>query len=174
MVEEKVKQKPPVRVFYQVSGEPLYTAGRDAFVTDLIRRAGAISVTADVPGAWPKYSDESALATRPEAIILSTGGSMGAANSRLTESLNQSPAVLQGRVYKINDDYLTRPGPRSIDGLEDMAHALHPDCSNNDHDGIQHQHRYSSACHSAQDGYFMCGAGECVVACHRPDVTDRK
>src|ERR1041384_6338617 len=126
-VEEAVKQKQPVRVFYQLSAEPLYTAGHDAFVTDLIRRAGAISVTADVPGAWPKYSSESALATRPEAIILSTGGSMGTANSTVTEGLRQSPAALQGRVYKINDDYLTRPGPRAIDGLEEMARALHPD-----------------------------------------------
>lgn len=126
-VEEKVKQKQAVRVFYQLSAEPLYTAGHDAFVTDLMRRAGAISVTADVPGAWPKYSNESALAARPEAIILSTGGSMGAANSTVTEALRQSPAALAGRVYKINDDYLTRPGPRAVNGLEEMALALHPD-----------------------------------------------
>jgi len=126
-VEQAVKQKPPVRVFYQASGEPLYTAGRDSFVTDLMRRAGATSVTADVPGAWPKYSNESALAARPEAIILPTGGSMGAANATVVEALRQSPAVLNGRVYKINDDHLARPGPRLVDGLEEMAHALHPD-----------------------------------------------
>ena len=114
-------------VFYQVSGEPLYTAGHDAFVTDLMRKAGAKSVTADVPGAWPKYSNESALAAKPDAIILPTGGSMGSANSDVTEALRRSPAVQQGRVYKINDDYLTRPGPRAIDGLEAMARALHPD-----------------------------------------------
>ena len=126
-VEQAVKQKPPVRVFYQASGEPLYTAGRDSFVTDLMRRAGATSVTADIPGAWPKYSNESALAARPEAIILPTGGSMGAANATVVEALRQSPAVLNGRVYKINDDHLARPGPRLVDGLEEMAHALHPD-----------------------------------------------
>ena len=126
-VEQAVKQKPPVRVFYQASGEPLYTAGRDSFVTDLMRRAGATSVTADIPGAWPKYSNESALAARPEAIILPTGGSMGAANATVVEALRQSPAVLNGRVYKINDDYLARPGPRLVDGLEEMARALHPD-----------------------------------------------
>lgn len=126
-VEQAVKGKQPVRAFYQVSGEPLYTAGRDSFVTDLMRRAGAASVTADVPGAWPKYSNESALAAKPEAIILPTGGSMGAANSDVTAALRQSPAALQGRVYKINDDYLARPGPRAIDGLEAMAKALHPD-----------------------------------------------
>ncbi|HEY9503252.1 MAG TPA: ABC transporter substrate-binding protein, partial [Pyrinomonadaceae bacterium] len=76
-VEEAVKARPPVRLFYQLSAEPLYTAGHDAFVTDLIRRAGGLSVTADVAGAWPKYSAESALAAKPDAIILPTGGSMG-------------------------------------------------------------------------------------------------
>lgn len=127
VVEEAVMGRPRVRVFYQLSAEPLYTAGHDSFVTDLMRRAGAISVTADVPGAWPRFSNESALATRPDAIILPTGGSMGAGNSTVTEALRQSPAVLQGRVYKINDDHLVRPGPRAIDGLEAMARALHPD-----------------------------------------------
>jgi len=126
-VEDAVKQKPPVRVFYQLSSEPLYTAGHDAFVTDLMRRAGAISVTADVPGAWPKYSAESALAAKPAAIILPTGGSMGTGNSTVAEALRQSPAAVEGRVYKINDDHLVRPGPRAVDGLEEMARALHPD-----------------------------------------------
>lgn len=126
-VEQRVKQEQPVRVFYQVSGEPLYTAGHDAFVTDLMRRAGAASVTADVPGAWPKFSNESALAARPDAIILPTGGSMGAANANVAEALRNSPAARAGRVYKINDDHLARPGPRSVDGLEEMARALHPD-----------------------------------------------
>lgn len=126
-VEEAVKGKQPVRVFFQVSAEPLIAPGRDAFVTDLMRRAGATSVTADVATAWPRYSNESALAAKPEAIILSTGGSMGAANSTVTEALSQSPAVLAGRVYKINDDHLMRPGPRSVEGLEAMARALHPE-----------------------------------------------
>jgi iron complex transport system substrate-binding protein len=125
-VEKAVKDAPKVRVFYQLSAEPLYTAGKDAFVTDLLRRAGAISVTADVPGAWPKYSAEAALAAHPDAIILPTGGSMGSGNATVAEPLRKSPAVANGRVYKINDDHLTRPGPRAVDGLEAMAKALHP------------------------------------------------
>jgi iron complex transport system substrate-binding protein len=126
-VEQQIAARPPVRVFYQVSDEPLYTIGRDAFITDLLKRAGGISVTADVPGAWPKFSAESALAARPEAIILPTGGSMGNANSNIAAALKQSPAAIHGRVYKINDDHLSRPGPRSVDGLEELARALHPE-----------------------------------------------
>jgi iron complex transport system substrate-binding protein len=126
-VTAATSQVKPARVFYQVSGEPLYTIGRDAYLTDLIRRAGGVSVTADVPGAFPRFSDEAALASRPEAIILPSGGSMGSANSTVAAPLKNSPAVLNNRVYKINDDHLSRPGPRLVDGLEEMARALHPE-----------------------------------------------
>jgi iron complex transport system substrate-binding protein len=127
-VEEKAGKEKSLSVFYQLSAEPLYTAGRDSFVTDLIRRAGGVSVTADVPGAWPRFSDEAALAARPEAIIMATGDSMGAeANVEVAEPLRGSPAVLNKRVYKINGDYLSRPGPRLVDGLEQMARSLHPE-----------------------------------------------
>lgn len=129
-VQERIHNTKPVSVFYQVAGEPLYTIGREAYLTDLVRRAGGISVTADVPGGFPRYSDEAALAARPDAIILPTGGSMGAANSTVAGPLRNSPAALNNRVYKINDDHLSRPGPRLIAGLEEMARALHPEAFN--------------------------------------------
>lgn len=126
-VEAAVQDRKPVKVFYQLSAEPLYTAGRDAFVTDLMKRARGASVTAEVPEAWPRYSEESAVAAKPEAIVLPTGGSMGAANSDVAAGLKKSPAVLNGRVIKIDGDLLVRPGPRAIDGLEQLARALHPE-----------------------------------------------
>jgi iron complex transport system substrate-binding protein len=126
-VDNALKQSLRVRVFYQLSAEPLYTAGHDSFVTDLLKRAGADSVTANVPGAWPKYSAESAFAAKPDAIILPTGGSMGEGNATVATALSTSPAAKSGRVYKIHDDHLVRPGPRAVDGLEEMARALHPE-----------------------------------------------
>jgi ABC-type Fe3+-hydroxamate transport system substrate-binding protein len=126
-VEAATKSVKPVRLFYQLSDSPLYTIGRESYLTDLVRRAGGVSVTADVPGAFPRFSDEAALASKPDAIILATGGSMGAANASVTSALKNSPAVISGRVYKINDDLLARPGPRLVDGLEAMARSLHPE-----------------------------------------------
>jgi ABC-type Fe3+-hydroxamate transport system substrate-binding protein len=111
----------------KLADEPLYTLGRDAYLTDLIGRAGGVSVTADVATAFPRYSDEAALASKPDAIILPSGGSMGNANSNVASALKNSPAVLNNRVYKINDDHLSRPGPRLVDGLEEIARALHPE-----------------------------------------------
>lgn len=126
-ITKTVQAETPVRVFYQLSAEPLYTAGRDSYVTDLIQRAGGVSVTAEVPEAWPRFSQESAVAARPDAIVMPTGGSMGTANSQVAAGLKNSPAVLNGRVFKINGDLLSRPGPRLIDGLEELARALHPE-----------------------------------------------
>jgi iron complex transport system substrate-binding protein len=126
-VEEAVKTSPPLSVFYQLSAEPLYTAGRDSYITDLIARAGGRSVTRDVPGAWPRYSDEAALASKPEAIVMATGGSMGEANREIAASLKNSPAAKAGKIIQINGDFLSRPGPRLVDGLEQMAQALHPE-----------------------------------------------
>jgi iron complex transport system substrate-binding protein len=129
-VEIAVQQRHPIKVFYQLSNEPLYTAGKDAFVTDLIRRAGGASLTAAVPGAWPRYSAESALAAQPEAIILPTGGADGSANSKVADALKRSPAALNGKIFKINADHLSRPGPRAVTGLEEIARALHPEAFN--------------------------------------------
>ena len=124
-VEETVKGKPPVSVFVQISGQPLYTAGRDSWLTDIIKRAGGLSVTANVPGEWPNYSNESALAAKPDVIVLSSDEAMG--NTAPADALKNSPAVKNNRVYRINGDYLARPGPRLVKGLEEIAQALHPE-----------------------------------------------
>jgi ABC-type Fe3+-citrate transport system substrate-binding protein len=45
-----------------------------------------------------------------------------------TNAWQQLPAVRNGRVYAADGNaYFSCPGPRLIDGLEIMAHALHPD-----------------------------------------------
>jgi iron complex transport system substrate-binding protein len=122
-IEDAVRARPPVTVFYQVSPQPLWTAGSRSWITDLIRRAGGKSVTAEAEGEWLRYSDEAALASRPEAIIMATAGE----EMKVAPALEKAPAALNKRVYGINGDFLSRPGPRLVDGLEQMARVLHPE-----------------------------------------------
>jgi len=126
-VQGKVKDLQPVTVFYQVSASPLWTAGKKSWITDLIQRAGGRSVTGDIEGEWMRYSDEAALASRPEAIIIPTSDSPNGSKVEVAQALQKSPAVQNNRVYTINSDYLSRPGPRLVDGLEQIARALHPE-----------------------------------------------
>ena len=74
-------------------------------------------MTADVETAYPKLSKETALMLEPEVIILSESDD----NLEPNEVFRNSPAVKGGRIYKINADLLSRPGPRLIDVLEIMA-----------------------------------------------------
>jgi iron complex transport system substrate-binding protein len=113
----------PVNVFVQISDEPLFTVGKASFLNDLIRTAGGRSVTADVATAYPKLSKETASALNPEVIILSDSPD----NQKPNEAFKNSPAVKNGRVYKINADIISRPGPRLVDALEQIARLLHPE-----------------------------------------------
>ena len=112
-----------VSVFVQISKEPLFTIGKDSFVTELVAKAGGRSVTAEVPSGYPQLSKETAVALNPEVIILSESDD----NREANEVFKNSTAVKNGRVYEINADLLSRPGPRLVEGLEQIARDLHPD-----------------------------------------------
>jgi len=110
-------------VFVQISKEPLFTIGRDAFLNNVILAAGGLSVTGGVDTAFPKLSKETASALSPNVIILSDSED----NREPNEAFKNSPAVKNGRVYKINADIISRPGPRLVDALEEIAKDLHPE-----------------------------------------------
>lgn len=112
-----------LKVFVQVSREPLFTVGSGAFLNNVVEAAGGRSVTATMDTTYPKLSKETAVALEPEAIILSDSDD----NQEPNDAFANSPAVKNGRVYKINADILSRPGPRLVDALEQMAKDLHPE-----------------------------------------------
>ena len=126
-VENKTRGSKKVRTFLQVSEEPLFTIGKDSFMTALVELAGGESVTRDLPSGYPRLSKETALALRPEMIILSDSED----NKEPNEAFKNSPAVKNGKVMKINADILSRPGPRLVDALEQIASYLNSNYSEN-------------------------------------------
>ena len=108
------------KVFVQIDKNSLYTVGKDSFITDIIARAGGVSATADLATGYPKLSKETALALNPEVIILSESSD----NREPNEVFRNSPAVKNKRVYNINADLLSRPGPRIVDALEKIVEKL--------------------------------------------------
>jgi len=120
-VESKVKDWNKIKVFVQISKEPLFTIGKESFLTEIVERAGGVSVTKDVATAYPKLSKETALALNPEAIILSDSDD----NREPNDVFKSSSAVKNDKVFKINADLLSRPAPRIVDALELIAANLH-------------------------------------------------
>jgi cobalamin transport system substrate-binding protein len=117
-------------VFYELDAtDPAkpYTAGKGTFITQLIDRAGGHNIAADLEG-YPQMSLEQVVAGDPAFIIL------GDARYGVSpESIAQRPgwadlsAVKNGQVVPFNDDLVSRPGPRLVDALEELAKLLRPE-----------------------------------------------
>jgi iron complex transport system substrate-binding protein len=120
-VETRVARAARPRVFLILGREPLITAGGDTFISDIIARAGGRSISANEKADYPQYSLETVVAQRPEVILIQDG------ERELPGRLKQTPAAREGRVYHFDDGVLLRPGPRIVDGLEQMAAKLHPE-----------------------------------------------
>ena len=120
-IDARLQSAPRPRVLILLSTEPLITAGGNTFVNDMIERAGGRSIAVSETAEYPQYSLETAVAARPEVIFLE------AQDARLPERLSETPAARAGRVFHIDDNLMLRPGPRIIDGLEQMAADIHPE-----------------------------------------------
>lgn len=112
------KEKP--RVFVMLGSEPLITVGGTTFINDLITQAGGLSISADEKSDYPQFSIETVITRKPEIIFLQAG------DDKLPERFKQTPAAKSGRFFHLDDDLLLRPGPRIVDGLEQLAEKIHP------------------------------------------------
>jgi iron complex transport system substrate-binding protein len=116
------------RVFFEVDNT-LYTVGPGSFIDDMITRAGGANIASDAKSAYPQLSLESLVSRDPEVIILSDFAyGETAVKVAARPGWSNISAVRNGRIVEIKDpDLVSRPGPRTIDGLELMAQAIHPE-----------------------------------------------
>ncbi len=126
-VEQAVREKLRPRVLFVVWYQPLVTAGPNSFITDVIRRAGGVSVAEDLRGDWPRMSLEDAVARNPEVILLprTQSFSPGLEEFQSLPGWRELDAVRQHRLYFISDA-INRQTPRLVDALEEVARVLHP------------------------------------------------
>lgn len=116
---------PGPRVLFVLQDAPLITAGRNTFINDLITLAGGISISGDETADYPQFSRETVIARAPEAIIVPGIHGTGAIDVKaLARAFATTPAIRNDRIIRVNPDWVSRPGPRLIDGLEQLAAAL--------------------------------------------------
>jgi iron complex transport system substrate-binding protein len=115
-------------VLYVLWPDPLIVPGKGGLVSELVDLAGGTSVTADAGDPYPRMSLEAAIARSPQVIILASHGSgQGRMARDKWERFTALPAVKAGRVYIVDGSLLHRYGPRVVDGLEQLARAIHPE-----------------------------------------------
>lgn len=110
---------------------PLYTAGH--WVPDMVEAAGGIDVLATAGTPSQKVNWDTLSAASPDVIILMPCGFTVERTRTELAALTEQPqwknlsAVQTGAVFLVDAlAYFSRPGPRLIDGLEQLAAILHP------------------------------------------------
>ncbi|MBN2293241.1 MAG: cobalamin-binding protein [Pirellulales bacterium] len=125
--------------------EDVYVAGNDRYFDEMIEIAGGQNVFADQPVRYPVVSNESIIKANPEIIIdivssvsdISSADDKKSGKSYINEmraktladwqQLSDVDAVASGKVYYLDENYISVPGPRFILVLEKLQKLLHPE-----------------------------------------------
>jgi len=116
------------RVFLQIGVAPIVSAGTDTFIDELIRKAGGRNI-AEGTASYPRFNTEDIIRLQPDIIII-TSMARGVTFETVKAGWmcwKSIPAVINRRIHIADSDLLNRPSPRLVDGLEKMAHLIHPE-----------------------------------------------
>jgi iron complex transport system substrate-binding protein len=112
--------------------DPIYAAGH--WVPEMVELAGGHDVRGRQGEPSEKIDWKKVLELAPDVIVLMPCGfdmqrtAKEATTLEQLEGWHDLPAIKAGRVFAVNGHaFFSRPGPRLVDGLEILAHIIHPE-----------------------------------------------
>ncbi len=127
-VHENTRNLEKPKVFYVVWHEPLMGAGSETFISDIIGMAGGVNIAQDMTG-YKTMSLEAVVDRDPDVIIASAGPGQHSTYDFLMEEkrIQDGSAAKNGRIYAIDQNIVSRAGPRIVEGLAEFARFIHPE-----------------------------------------------
>jgi len=118
-------EKPKVYLEYF----PYWTFGPGSFGNDLIGLAGGINIGQNATSEYPMVTSEFVIAEDPDVIIYTVGYMTETTAEEIASrpGWDEISAVQDDEIYSLDDNLISRYGPRIVDGLEQLAQILHPD-----------------------------------------------
>lgn len=118
-------------VFYELdASDPSnpWTPGAGTFISYVIGQAKGLNLGDSLTGEWVQISSEALIVQNPDFILLADA-LYGITPESLAERAGwaEIKAVVDGNVYPFDPFILSVPGPRLIDGFEQVAEILHPE-----------------------------------------------
>ena len=113
--QKRTRAHPP-RVMFMVWTNPIYVAGRNTFVGDLIEHCGATNAV--TVNGWPQYSLESLVANPPDIILYPN---VSVTDKAMRELLDSVPSVRDRvRAVPVDENVFVRPGPRVVQAARQL------------------------------------------------------
>jgi len=124
-----VTEKPTV--FYEIDGTDTskpWTTGPGTFMDTMITMAGGVNIGGVLSEQYAQISVEEIVLQNPDIIIL--GDTLyGVTIESIAERAGWADltAVQENKIFAFDDNLASRPGPRLVDGLEELLKILHPE-----------------------------------------------
>lgn len=116
------------RVLIEWWPKPVITPTRQAWATDLIELAGGCNPWAQIGGKSAPLSDDQLFATPPDVVAMSWCGvkveQYRAEIVTRRPGWDAVPAVRNGHIVAISEEFLGRPGPRLVEGYRQLRDAI--------------------------------------------------
>jgi iron complex transport system substrate-binding protein len=123
-LEARYARRSPVTVFYQIWDRPLYTLNDAQIASDALRVCGGRNVFGGLKVVAPEVGIEAVLQADPEAIMAGRRHDPANPGLKLWEPYTGMTAVKRGNLLTVNGELLTRPGPRAVEGAEQLCEML--------------------------------------------------
>ncbi len=120
-LRQRYQRAEPLRVFYQVWNQPLYTVGGGQIISDALNVCGARNVFDDLKLPAPQVSIESVLQRDPEMILAGDQAQVDA-----WKAWPQITAVARGALMVVPDKGLERPSGQMIEAVAKLCELIAP------------------------------------------------
>ena len=116
-------------VFFEARSGNLLTAGKGSMVTAVIEAAGGENVV-NQDKKLVRFSDEELLRLAPEVCLTQRGPMNPEARPMASRPEYAGlPCVRDGRSFVVDEALYSRPGPRSVTAVEELARLLSPNAA---------------------------------------------
>lgn len=121
-LESTYRQRPALKVFYQIWRSPLMTLNDDTTPSAALHLCGAENIFGKLPQLAPTVSIEAVLKADPDVVIASTGEQDDVFGT--WRRFPKLKAVARGNLLLVDGGLLNRSGPRILDGTETLCRQL--------------------------------------------------
>lgn len=128
-VTSEVAEDDRQSVFFEISPSPdIFTAGQETFLDEILQVINADNAAGDQEG-WVEMDPEAIIELDPEVIITTYGDYVEDATDEVTsrDGFDDVYAVENERIYDVDSDTVSRPGPRLTDGAREIAEVVYPE-----------------------------------------------
>lgn len=124
-IEKLVSATEKTTAFIEIGQNPLYTVGSGVLLDELVRVAGGTNVVTEA--GFVPYSTEKLIKSDPQVYLATKGSSSDPSAITSRAGYKGLQAVKGGHIVILDDNLVSRPGPRIVEGLKQIAQGLHPD-----------------------------------------------